>query len=57
LPGLALAGHLLFCFAKKVGKKGDTPIAAPAGFPKERAAKREARKLAFGSDFRASLSA
>src|SRR6476661_9036504 len=22
-PGLAPAGHLLFCFAKKVGKKGD----------------------------------
>ena len=37
----------LFCFAKKVGKKGDTPTAAPSGSPKVVDAKREAQKLAF----------
>jgi hypothetical protein len=58
LPGLAPAGHLLFCFAKKGGKKGDPKAVAPCGGPQKtrrQGGKRD--KLAFGSDSRASLSA
>jgi hypothetical protein len=35
LPGLAPAGHLLSCFAKKVGKEGDREAAAPFGGPRK----------------------
>ncbi|WP_334190582.1 hypothetical protein, partial [Noviherbaspirillum sp.] len=34
-PGLAPAGHLLFCFAKKEGKKGDRKVAALRGWSRE----------------------
>ena len=34
-PGLAPAGHLPFCFAKKVSQKGDPSPQPPAGVPEK----------------------
>jgi hypothetical protein len=51
------AGHFS-CLAKKSDQKKATRFSRPLrGFPKERAPKREACKLPFGSDLHASFSA
>jgi hypothetical protein len=57
--GVVPAAHSLFLVSprKSKQKEGDPTATAPTGFPKGRLPKREAWKLAFGSDSHASLSA